>query len=104
MKEKEKLSDERERLKGAVGVLIDVSDAIRAGLDFMDIIKRWQMFNPDVKGVEECLRQVYPDELDYLVSVLNNEFSLNISTERIRHSVHSLEALKPSSQPLESII
>jgi hypothetical protein len=104
MKEKEKLSEERERLKGAVGVLIDVSDAIRSGLDFMDIIKRWQMFNPDVKGVEECLRQVYPDELDYLVSVLNNEFSLNISTERIRHSAHSLEALKPSSQPLDSIM
>lgn len=104
MKEKEKLSDERERLKGAVGVLIDISEAIRAGLDFKDIVKRWQMFNPDVKGIEECLRQVYPDELDYLVSVLNERFSLNISTERIRHSVHSLEALQPSSQPLESIM
>lgn len=104
MEEKEKLPDERERLKGAVGILRDVSEAIRAGLDFKDIVKRWQLFNPNVKGVEECLRQVYPDELDYLVSVLNNEFSLNISTERIRHSAHSLEALKPSSQPLESIM
>lgn len=93
MEEKEKLSDDREHLKGAIGVLVDVSEAIRAGLDFKDIVKRWQMFNPDVKDVEECLRQVYPDELDYLVSVLKEAFSLNISTERIRHSVHSLEAL-----------
>lgn len=93
MEEKEKLSDERERLKGAVGILRDVSEAIRAGLDFKDIVKRWQMFNPGVEGVEECLRQSYPDELDYLVSVLNNEFSLNISTDRVRHSAHSLESL-----------
>lgn len=93
MEEKEKLPNEREHIEGAVRVLQDVSEAIRAGLDFAGIVKRWQMFNPGVDGVEECLRKVYPDELDYLVSVLNKEFSLNVSTDRIRHSAHSLEAL-----------
>lgn len=93
MEEKEKLPNEREHLEGAVRILMDVSESIRAGLDFNGIVKRWKMFNPGVDGVEECLRKVYPDELDYLVSVLKKEFSLKNSTDRLRHSAHSLEAL-----------
>jgi hypothetical protein len=102
MEEKEKLPNEREQIDVATRILRDVSRAIRNGGDFTSILDRWKKQNPGVPEIEEILRKIYSDELDFLITVLQRLPSLNISIERFKHSEQSLKSLNPSSQPLES--